>query len=482
MSKHLIGLGQCSSFFLFILGNGILKCLRDCLFNFTAFNPKTEIGLFGFKPILSDHSIITNIYMYLSYIILGLIFFYITNTIIMQKSNRIKRKVSSTKLIHTKKNKITYKRIFQIISVSLIFVLHSDLIKMIYLFGVDGFDIWTSDILFMLIFMKIYFQISIFKHQKYSLLFIIITCTILLIISTLFPYSDKEDSYNSYKTVENLTHSYFFCIPIFLIFMLISFVTSFGRVLSKMLMDIKFISPYIIIITTGIIGFFLNIIILMFSTNYNCIVTENAKNYTDCFCLVHYDNHIYYDNITYDENISYYDNFKIYITNLQDRYHNVNVSNANQPENDYFLPKTQFFIEILAMTPIYFVVAFLEFTCEIFIIYYLNPNYILIRDNLYYGTSRVIKILYTEKYYEHISLLQFCILELAEIFAIFGYLIYLEIIELRFCDLDKNLKRHIIERGENEMRFSLSPLVDSDSDSDDDENNEEKDQNNEKNI
>ena len=133
----------------------------------------------------------------------------------MQKSNRIKRKVSSTKLIHTKKNKITYKRIFQIISVSLIFVLHSDLIKMIYLFGVDGFDIWTSDILFMLIFMKIYFQISIFKHQKYSLLFIIITCTILLIISTLFPYSDKEDSYNSYKTVENLTHSYFFCIPIF---------------------------------------------------------------------------------------------------------------------------------------------------------------------------------------------------------------------------------------------------------------------------
>ena len=32
-----------------------------------------------------------------------------------------------------------------------------------------------------------------------------------------------------------------------------------------------------------------------------------------------------------------------------------------------------------------------------------------------------------------------------------GYLIYLEIIELRFCGLNKNLKREISERGKNEI-------------------------------
>ena len=103
MSKNLIGFGKCSSFYFFILGNAIFKCLRDCLFNFTAFNPKSKFGLFGFIPILSDHSIITNIYMYFSYFLLGLIFYFISNKKIMKKKDRMKKKGPSTKLIHSKK-------------------------------------------------------------------------------------------------------------------------------------------------------------------------------------------------------------------------------------------------------------------------------------------------------------------------------------------------------------------------------------------
>ena len=38
----------------------------------------------------------------------------------------------------------------------------------------------------------------------------------------------------------------------------------------------------------------------------------------------------------------------------------------------------------------------------------------------------------------------------SEIIALLGYSVYLEIIELRFCGLDKDLKRKIIERGERE--------------------------------
>ena len=36
---------------------------------------------------------------------------------------------------------------------------------------------------------------------------------------------------------------------------------------------------------------------------------------------------------------------------------------------------------------------------------------------------------------------------MAEILAIIGYAVYLEIIELRFWGLDKDLKRNIIKRG-----------------------------------
>ena len=462
MSRKLIGFGQCSPFFLFILGNAIFKCLRECLFNFTAFDPKSEIGLFGFIPILSGHSIITNIYIYFSYITLGLIVYFIVNKKIMIEKFKIKKKgKKGNELIHKKDIIITTKRMFQILIVCLIFVLHSDLIKMLYLFGISGFDIWTSDILFILLFMNLYFSINIYKHQKYSLLFIIISCTILLFISTFFPYYEKKNSvnFNSYEIVNDLTGSYFYSILIFLLFLLISLVTSFGRVLSKMLMDIKFISPYMLIIITGIIGFSLNITILLLSTKYKCIYSEKTHKFIEKFCLVHYNNYTYYDNIAYDYNITYYDNFIIYITNLKDRYHRT----KKEPiKNDYFLPRTKFFIEIFAMTPIFFVVSFLEFTCEIFTIYYLNPNYILIRDNIYYGISRVIKILSNiDNYSEYITLSKFFILELAEIFAIFGYSIYLEIIELRFYGFDKNLKRHIIERGETEvLLYSLQTISD----------------------
>ena len=51
------------------------------------------------------------------------------------------------------------------------------------------------------------------------------------------------------------------------------------------------------------------------------------------------------------------------------------------------------------------------------------------------------------------TLSQFIILEMAEILAIIGYAVYLEIIELRFFGLDEDLKRNIIKRG-----FRETPL------------------------
>ena len=88
----------------------------------------------------------------------------------------------------------------------------------------------------------------------------------------------------------------------------------------------------------------------------------------------------------------------------------------------------------------------------------LNPNYVLLRDNLYYGTSRLIFFLFNlHKDYKHyMTLTQFILLEMSEILSILGYAVYLEIIELRFCGLDKDLKKNIIERGFRET--PLKPL------------------------
>ena len=49
-------------------------------------------------------------------------------------------------------------------------------------------------------------------------------------------------------------------------------------------------------------------------------------------------------------------------------------------------------------------------------------------------------------------------MEFAEIFAFFGYLVYLEILELKFCGLDKDLKRKIIKRNDLETNKTLNEL------------------------
>ena len=65
-------------------------------------------------------------------------------------------------------------------------------------------------------------------------------------------------------------------------------------------------------------------------------------------------------------------------------------------------------------------------------------------DSLYYGTLALLSFIINFKENDIIkSILNL----LADFFAFIGYLIYVEIIELRFCGLDRNLRKAISERG-----------------------------------
>ena len=70
---------------------------------------------------------------------------------------------------------------------------------------------------------------------------------------------------------------------------------------------------------------------------------------------------------------------------------------------------------------------------------------------------------------------QFFLLEFAEIFAFLGYLVYLEIIELKFCGLDTNIKRKIINRNDIEQKEAMNELNSINEDNDNDFDNEKYD-------
>jgi hypothetical protein len=265
----------------------------------------------------------------------------------------------------------------------------------------------------------------------------------------MFFSSNKEG--NSFQAIYKLVDNIIYCFLIFLGFMLISFITAFGRVLTKVLMDLRFISLYIIIICTGIFGFILNSLILIpVSKNVcgNCYIFNNS-------CLVQ------------NKNGTYFDNIYIYFSNLYESLKGV------EPPQTGYTPKIKFYVEILAIVPLFLVFSYCEIFFGIKTINCLNPNYILIRDNLYYGLSRIVSFCVN---YQNLNITQFFLLEFAEIAAIIGYSVYLEIIELRFCGFDKKLKRKLAEIAEVEAQVDMINVEEKEN-SDDEEDKEDDNKN-----
>ena len=79
-------------------------------------------------------------------------------------------------------------------------------------------------------------------------------------------------------------------------------------------------------------------------------------------------------------------------------------------------------------------------------------------------------------YEEYLPLKQFFISESAEIIAIICYLIYLQIIELKFCGLDKYLKKNMIKISN--LENSIVSNYDSDVNEEDENNTQKSDYSN----
>ena len=432
MNKCFIGFGECSKYYLYILSSTVLKSLRDCMFGFNSINPNSKMGLFGFVPKLANHCIIQSIYRYSGFMLGGALFMYISQKNSENKSekmiNKEKEQLELKEFENSQKSERTKNvRISQIIIIALIYCAHSELSRIMYLFDFSGLDFWTVDLLFIIIFMHSNFVINSGKHKKYSMIFIILLVTILLLISSFLPKTDhdKEEEKikdkNTYQLIKAITGNNYSFIIIALIFFSLSCLLSYLRVQEKVLMDFHFLSPYRLIFFIGFVGFILSIVILTLTTNLKCS-EENA--FIRDKCLI--------SRIRKNKTEFYYDNLVKYFEELK--------SNKNGYE---------FYLEIILMPLLFLVISFFEFLGEILTIYYLSPIYILVRDNIYYGTIKLIFLLYNlnKNYKQYMTLEQFIILEFAEILAILGYTVYFEIIELRCLGLDRDLKKNIIRRS-----------------------------------
>ena len=432
-----ISIGKCSRTYLYILGSPLFKFFSLLLLGDTKnpFNKGKEdgrgIGLFSFCPELKNFNFMQSILMYFGYIVFGIIFLYFKKVKISSNNDlkKVEKKEKNELYIYNKPTGNKLKFIWkQLLLVGVLFPLHIEIKKVLYILGFQFFNFWTLEIIFIQHFMRKYFIVNFYIHHKFAIIFNSSICSTILLTCSFLPTSlSSNNAGNSYQNINKKLGSYFYCILFILFFIILSYIYSFTRVYSKVFMQFKFISPFKIIIIYGIFGFI--------------------------FCLIAFG---------ISSCIPYQDNIKDYICNM---------NRIFKEENNY-----KFWVEIFCVYPLFSFISFMEIYFEILTICYLNPFYILMTNTIYYGITEAIYFLINlDPIYDN-KILHFILTELAEIFCLLGLMIYLEILILNFCGLNEKVLVLIMKKGEEEFRklsfIGTRSIINDDDDDEDDESNE----------
>ena len=229
-----------------------------------------------------------------------------------------------------------------------------------------------------------------------------------------------------------------YAIPLlFLAFEIKNFQRDFCWIKAKYLMDVRSISPYKIFITIGTIGFIFIIIFFSIFTYVPCKTFNNIEKVGDSF--------INLDTNTVLEMNKEYCSLKDYDENTKTLY--LIYDSIKLISREYSNTDKENLLEIFLAIPLYFIFnIMMEISC-LMMVRYLDANNILIYKNLYFLIKRIIAIILNKADEQYLTNLNFFILELEEIISIISHMIYIEVLELKFCGLDYELKKNIIIRG-----------------------------------
>ena len=355
-----------------------------------------------------------------------------------------------------------------IILSSFLLIINDVIMKWIFSLN-ETFDYFFFNLFIMTLIFKYHFKEKIYSHQMLALV-IVLFISGALFVACLF---EKTNSEKENKTVwEAFDGSHYMILVFILIYLFSSTCSCYGIIIQKRIMDNKFIYPYKIIFCKGILGIFISSALIGVSTfvpckenhivnikepkflNFNSNIyaseiflfknnsTENDTQNntiigTPLFeCIDSYNNNTYFDNC-----FSYFSN----LNNITD----------DEKEKDKYL-------ELFLYIPAYSILHFITNILIIFVNKLLSPIHCLIVESLYRIIHIFIQTLQkidTKNevegfFYEFIlqpfstRILRF----LAYIVSLLGYSIYLEIIELKFCGLNNNIRKNIRKRATSDGR------------------------------
>ena len=314
------------------------------------------------------------------------------------------------------------------------------------------FDYWMFELLCISLIASKLLKIEIYNHQKLGIIINSVSCLILGIIR-FFIFNayykgitnNKDDKNTNYFCIE---HKWFIPISI-LTYLFIINSTSYVFTKLKFYMDLKFISQTKLLILYGFIGFVFSTIACIIETLFKCVGSER-----DFFCKI-----------------------KIYESESDDSKYDSYIEHILVFFEDFSkLNKKDFIIEIF----IYFfemIFYYCSLYFDMLVIYYLSPMHFIFSNliHLFFNELRllIINIIgQKDKFLYNEILLNISMY----ILSLIGFMIYLEIIELNFCNLNYNLRKYIDERSirdtkGNDNRDSIIYDYDEDEEDKDNDNN-----------
>ena len=320
-------------------------------------------------------------------------------------------------------------------------------------------EFWMLEITFIVIFTSLILKIQIGIHKKITVFIVAGVLFFFRIINCLLPLThhkecgnkDCKDIFltdnNLFDIIKILFGSYYYIPLIFFTYTTIAIMRDYSWVKTKYLIDIKSVPLYKIFIFYGVVGSLIFIAGGFMLSYIPCETLSNVeKVYNDKKNMYEY--YFIKDNKrTKRVNLSRYkciikdyvenkNELKIYYDNIFQFFDFFKEFNKNNK------------IEIFALIPLFlFFNGIINFS-EIIMIKHFDPNIILISHNLYYFIQKIIQFWVNKGDEQYLIHIQFVIYELEEIISLIANMIYLEIIELRFCNLNYDTKTCIQQRSD----------------------------------
>jgi len=448
-----IGFGHFSKYYTYIFILVVFRFLCDYLegFNEKEYYKRSEDESFiDFASIIAYHPLIRDFMYFFGALTCGLVLYIIY---IRTEADEKENKISLEKFITIKSSMLGLKEEYIslfIIIISFIYTANIALRTFLMSMKFDA-GFWTLEILFVIFLSTKILKVKIGNHQKVTIVILAFVLFTVQIITSLLPRTDHEcpdeqckDKYisdnNMYIFMEKKFGHYGWIFLILFLYIFDFIMRDYSWVKLKYIMDIKSIPVFKLMLLIGIIGCSLIIICFSIVSNTPCNVIENVTKNPDGFTYGNTSQYVDFSRqvcgvIDYDEETQkltfYYDNFSIFISDY---------TNSSREGLEIFII---FF---------YFINNFVINFCHAMILKHLDPNAMLVNINFNYLFSRLISYIKNGANKQFMLVEQFILLEFCEIMAIVAYMIYIELIELKFCKLDFHLRKNIEQRSMSESQ------------------------------